>query len=300
MINLHLQNVNLTSNSGPNCFGRKLFESLKQKGVTFDSMRDPLATLAFIHKTRTPLMGTLFQRLDGIYFNSDQNYRQQNKPILETYKLADGVIFQSEFNRKLITKYFGEHDYYTVIPNGSNFDLIAALPTIPDHIRNKYGKIWCCASHWRPHKRLRENIEYFLEHSEDNDIMFVVGKTTEEPFNHHRVKYLGELKYENLLTILKAADYFIHLAWLDHCPNVVVDARSCGSQVICSSSGGTKEIAGNNALVIQEEEWDFSPVKLYEPPLIDYSKKKTNTYNSNPDMKHVSESYLKFMMKDKK
>ena len=60
------------------------------------------------------------------------------------------------------------------------------------------------------------------------------------------------------ISLLSAA--FIHLAWLDHCPNVVVDARAAACQIICSSAGGTKEIAGPSAIVIEEDEWDFEPV----------------------------------------
>jgi len=295
MTNIHLQNVDLTSNSGPNCFGRKLFESLKNKGVTFNSLLEPSATLAFIQKVRTPLTGKLFQRLDGIYFNSGQDYLRQNKPILETYKIADGVIFQSEFNKKLITKYFGEHHNHIVINNGSNLDLIRAIPTVPNHIRSKYNKIWCCASHWRPHKRLQDNIRYFFDHSQENDALFIIGET-EEKIKDPRVKYLGNLKYENVLTILKVSDYFIHLAWLDHCPNVVVDARACGAQIICSSSGGTKEIAGTGAIVISEDIWDMKPVDLYSPPGIDFSRKVKNSYDSEYDMSKVSQKYLNFMM----
>jgi glycosyltransferase involved in cell wall biosynthesis len=295
MTNIHLQNVDLTSNSGPNCFGRKLFDCLRNQGITFNALQDPVATLAFIQKIKVPSSGKLFQRLDGIYFNSEQNYTQQNKPILETYKVADGVIFQSDFNKRLVTKYFGEHKSSTIIHNGASLELIQSIPDVPEHIQNKHNKIWSCASHWRPHKRLQENIRYFLEHSHDNDVLFVMGKTDDKPIDDPRIRYLGNLKYENVLTILKASDYFIHLAWLDHCPNVVVDARACGAQVICSSSGGTKEIAGIGAVVIKEDEWDLEPVRLYSPPQIDFSQKLKNSYDSEYDMKKVSQAYLKFI-----
>ena len=38
-----------------------------------------------------------------------------------------------------------------------------------------------------------------------------------------------------LLSLYKRSKYFIHLAWLDHCPNVVVDARASGLIVIGST-----------------------------------------------------------------
>jgi len=88
------------------------------------------------------------------------------------------------------------------------------------------------------------------------------------------------MDYHMLVALYRAADYFIHLAWLDHCPNVVVDARAAGAQIICSSAGGTKEIAGPDAVIIEEDEWDFEPCKLYEPPPMDFSRKQKNQYES--------------------
>ena len=85
------------------------------------------------------------------------------------------------------------------------------------------------------------------------------------------------------------------MAWLDHCPNVVVDARASGCQIICSSAGGTREIAGLEAIVIQEPEWDFKPVKLYEPLKLDFYKKVKNTTEVSYDMSSVAKKYKTFL-----
>lgn len=296
MTNLHLQNVNLTSNTGPNCFGRKLFDALGDKGVTFNVYEEPTATLAFIESTRQPVVGGLYQRLDGIYFNSSENYSEQNRLIKKTYDNATGVIFQSEFNKKLTTHFFGEHPHSIVIHNGANLKQIDELPHNISNIQDRYEKVWCCASHWRPHKRLEENIEYFMKYSGPKDILLIAGEVKNKPIENPRVKYLGNIKYHYLLAILKSCDYFIHLAWLDHCPNVVVDARACGCKIICSSSGGTKEVAGLGATIINEDEWNLAPVKLYEPPKLDFTKQNINEYNISYNMEWVSQKYLDFMI----
>lgn len=295
MTNIHLHNVNLTSTSGPNSFGKKLFNSLRDKGVTFNAEKDADAALVFIESNNSRIKAPIIQRLDGIYFNSEQDYTSQNKNILSTYKSAKGVVFQSEFNRTLTTKYFDEHQNYIVIHNGSDTDLIAKLPKLEADVFSNYDKVWMSASSWRPHKRLQQNIEYFLEHSGHNDVMLVAGDTKEKPITDKKVKYLGNLDYLSLLRIYKSSDYFIHLAWLDHCPNVVVDARACGCKIVCSSSGGTKEIAGSEAIVIEEEEWDFSPVALYKPPALDFTSKIKNIHESVYNMREVGQKYLDFI-----
>ena len=97
-LNLFLENVNLNSNSGPNSFGQKLFKYMPSCGVTIENTPEPDAYLCFIESGRPTHNAPLFQRLDGIYFNSAFDYTSQNSNIKRTYELAKGVIFQSQFN----------------------------------------------------------------------------------------------------------------------------------------------------------------------------------------------------------
>lgn len=295
-MNIHLHNVDLFSTSGPNCFGRKLYDSLKSE-ITFDTTRAADASLVFI-ETNDEIKSPIFQRLDGIYFNSEQDYKAQNKNILETYKKATGVIFQSSFNRDLTFRYFGDHKNYKIIHNGADLKLINSIPIMKSGIFSKYDKVWCCASSWRPHKRLEDNINYFLQFSGPNDVLLVAGAVKDKPKEDSRIKYLGNLDYISLLKIYKSSDYFIHLAWLDHCPNVVVDARASGCKIICSSSGGTKEIAGAGAIIIDEQEWNFEPIALYVPPKIDFSARLKDYHISEYDMEHVGKKYLDFIARN--
>tara|TARA_R110002074_G_scaffold229747_6_gene401180 strand:+ start:2566 stop:3462 length:897 start_codon:yes stop_codon:yes gene_type:complete len=292
-LNLVLENVNLKSNSGPNSFGQKLFKYMPSCGVTLNNTPEPDAYLCFIESGRSTHNAPLIQRLDGIYFNSAFDYTAQNSNIKRTYDMSAGVIFQSNFNKELTFKYFGPHNNYAIIHNGADLELINSVEKIEI---DKYENIWSCASSWRPHKRLAENIRYFLEHSGENDGLIVAGPV-EEKHNHDRIHYVGELSTEKLFSLYKASKYFLHLAWLDHCPNVVVDAMACGCQVICSSSGGTKEIAGPDAIIIQEDDWDFSPLELYKPPPMDFSKKSENTWHVNDDygMPSVCQKYYNFI-----
>ena len=292
-MNLVLENVNLNSNSGPNSFGQKLFKYMPSCGVTLNNTPEPDAYLCFIESGRSTHNAPLIQRLDGIYFNSASDYTAQNSNIKRTYEMSTGVIFQSNFNKELTFKYFGPHNNYAIIHNGADIELINNTEKIQI---DKYENIWSCASSWRPHKRLNENIRYFIEHAGPNDGLIVAGNT-EERVQHSRIHYVGDLSTQKLFSLYKASKYFLHLAWLDHCPNVVVDAMSAGCQIICSSAGGTKEIAGPNAIVIEENEWDYSPVELYNPPEMDFLNKSENIWHKNEqfDMESVCLKYYNFI-----
>mgnify|MGYP003655255178 FL=1 len=270
-MNVHLDNVNLASTTGPNSFAQKLIKYGPKNGCTFDISKDPDAYLCFIESARKEYSIPMFQRVDGIYFNTRSDYNLQNRNIKRTYDMSTGVIFQSEFNRRLTTKYFGEHPNTIVIHNGADHEKISNIKSLDNSILDGYEAVWSCASNWRPHKRLKDNIQYFLKHSSERECLVVAG-STKYPKSHDRVFFVGDLPHDALIALYKRSKYFLHLAWLDHCPNVVVDARASGCKIVCSSAGGTREIAGPDAIVLEEEDWDMSPVDLYSPPKINFNK----------------------------
>jgi glycosyltransferase involved in cell wall biosynthesis len=288
------ENINVNSDSGPNSFAKKLIPQLQNNGCEFTDMVTADISLCFIEsRIREKLKIPRVLRLDGIYFNTAQDYQTQNQNIKRTFDLSDGVIYQSEFNKNLIESYFGPHKSSVVIHNGADLNFIESItPMLP----KKNGSIWCCASQWRPHKRLRENIRYFLEHKKEDDVLIIAGSVEEkEKIKDKSVAYFGNLTPAQLCSVYKTSKYFIHLAWLDHCPNVVVDARASGCHIICTDAGGTKEIAGLDSTIIEEDSWDFKPLNLYSPPTLDFQRKIKNSFDSYYDMEKVSKTYKNFL-----
>jgi glycosyltransferase involved in cell wall biosynthesis len=292
---IFLENIDANSSSGPNSFAKKLLPHLKSLGHSFTTPEIADVALCFIESPNPTLPCPRVLRLDGIYFNEAQNYEMQNRNIKRTYDDSEGVIFQSDFCKELIVSHFGEPSNSSVIHNGADVKMIDKIVPMS---KEKYDNIWCCASSWRPHKRLSENIRYFMEHKGENDILIVAGEVpTNEQVRESSVVYFGNLNQNQLYSLYKASKYFIHLAWLDHCPNVVVDARACGCHIVCSSAGGTREIAGLNSTILEEEKWDFKPVFLYEPPTMNFANKTKNDIESVYDMCEVSKKYNNFMEK---
>mgnify|MGYP003149101201 CR=1 FL=1 len=287
-------NVDFNSNSGPNGFGKKLATALGGEGhqIFINPLEaiSPDVQISFIASNYR--LAPIIQRLDGIYFNSDQDFNRLNEPIEKTYLISEAVIFQSEFNKALTEKFFGIKEKSFVIHNGTALDEISNISPINSEDLDRFENVWTCASSWRPHKRLEENVRYFLENSSQNDCLIVAGSNPDCKLDHPRVFYAGVLDWKTLISLYKRSKFFLHLAWLDHCPNVVIDARAAGCHVICSSSGGTHEIAGENSTIIEEDIWDFSPLRLYNPPKMDFSKKTNIGKRSDIDIKSVSLRYL--------
>ena len=136
------QNFNPRSNSGPNKFTRQLFNNLIQsKDVELSSQPDADLEFCLIQQVVEKVKPAVL-RLDGIYFNTAQDYNSQNLPIKLSYDNSDAVIFQSNFNKKLIERWFGEHPNSHVVHNAFMGSLIK-----DNYIKSSLGdrQIWSCA-----------------------------------------------------------------------------------------------------------------------------------------------------------
>ena len=293
-------NFNSQSNSGPNKFTRQLFNQMKKDHQVSYTDNQQEADIEFcLIQQVTHKVKPMVLRLDGIWFNSEQNYKEQNKLIKFSYQNADAVIFQSEFNKKLTEEWFGKHRNPYIVHNAANLKQIErANPAFWNNTFGKDTEVWSCASSWRPHKRLNENIKYFLEFAPKNAMLAVAGKGSgSESLNYRfneRIKFLDELDYMSLLSLYKRSSTFIHLAYLDHCPNVVVDAQAASCRIICSSTGGTSEIVENGTIVV-EDEWDFKPCKLYKPPVLKFNSFKHFSMSKNRNIVNCAEKYYKIL-----
>jgi len=267
-----------------------MLEAQKTGHTIGTNILNPDVQLSFISTAQKK--AKLALRLDGIYFNSRQDWQLMNAPIKESFDVADLVIYQSNFNKKLTEKYFGQSKKSIVINNGTCLETINSIQPLAHVELNKYSEVWSCASSWRPHKRLKDNINYFLEKAPETACMVVAGENPDYAIQHPRILYAGQLSWEDCVSLYKRSTTFLHLAFLDHCPNVVVDARAAGCKLIVAASGGTKEIAGLDAKIIDDLDWDMSPLDLYSPPVLDYSKERQNQIASSVDIVDVSRRYI--------
>lgn len=292
---IFLDNVNLNSSSGPNTFGKRLKNQIQKLGdqFRFDDT-DPDVQLSFITATRK--IAPLVLRLDGIYFNTRQDWEANNVPIKRSFDASDIVVYQSEFNRRLTEKYFGKKES-VVIGNGTCLECVSSVETLKEPALDNFSEVWTCSSSWRPHKRLKENIRYFLEKAPRDACLVVAGENPDYLVRDARILYAGHLPWEKCISLYKRSKVFLHLAFLDHCPNVVVDARASGCHIVVSSSGGTREISGIDSTVVQDVDWDMSPLDLYDPPQLDLSKTYANGLESTVDIRDVASKYIDCLLK---
>jgi len=295
---VHFSNVNLSSRSGPNTFAVRLARELMKIGHSIvDSGAQYDAMLAFIEAGSNPRQDArLIHRLDGIWFKPEE-FASKNESIKWTYRHSSHVIFQSEFDRRMVEHHWGLPRDYSVIHNGIELKRAAVTIDGIKNLRNSFDKIFVSSASWHRQKRLKENTELFLKLAGDDprSCFVVMGRNPDHVVSHPRVFYVGEVNHSTCLQIYSIADWMIHLAWLDHCPNVVVEALSQGCPVICTDSGGTREIVRDNGFVIPESKiYNFELLDYDNPFQIDLTVKDLPTIkvqNDYLDIERVAKNY---------
>lgn len=238
-------------------------------------------------------------RLDGLWFNVRQNYDKKNKGILKNVNDSDGIIYQSVFCKEAYEKFLNldKNKPNTIIFNG------AVLET---HKRQeKPDNFFIANCKWRPHKRLSQICESFkFAVANGLDSKLIVTGSPDYKISHPNIEYVGWKDTNWIKDHYTRAIASIHLAWLDWCPNSVVEALCLGCPVIYADSGGTPEIVGENGIKIEDDDWKYEAIDLYSPPMLSYGalsqayKKLKEEPKSIVDPKVnidlVSDSYIEF------
>ena len=305
---VHFDNVNFGSTSGPNTFANRLARGLFESGhEVLEASAGADASLVFIEPSGAPLASRVVQRLDGVWF-SPSEFHTKNAAIKRLYDVADAVVFQSEFDKSFVTRWWGSKPG-AVIGNGISLLPVERLTLgLLIEMRQRYKTMFCCSSNWHAQKRLAANLELFYHLNSTccpNSCLIIMGHNPDKRSSHPHVFYAGSESHDVCAEVYSACNWMLHLAWLDHCPNVVVEALAQGTPVICSEAGGTKELVGGYGLVLKEaKEYDYSLVEYDKPPAIDVKQvsslppKATLGAHGDIDIKNVVKKYVSLLQEN--
>jgi len=263
-----------TAKTGKGIFLKRLADQALSLGVSVVSDQDrPHDVSLHLIKLKNSKSKRIL-RLDGIYHNTDQDYKARNKEIAKHVLEADGVIYQGIFSKSMADKYLGQANKPTAcIHNGASAEFYDNInPAISDFEKN-----FITVSRWRPHKRLSDSIESFLLADVSDSCLWIAGNVEQSNCKLEKyaglknVKLLGTVDQKTLGSYYKACSASIHLCWVDCCPNSVVESIAAGCPVICNNVGGTRELVDKAGGIVcdVDEPYDMSPVKLYQPPKMD-------------------------------
>jgi len=220
-----------------------------------------LSFIKFIQQSNVPKV----LRLDGIYYDNDTDYNKRNLLISKSHYIANGVIYQSNFSKKMCEKYLSPR----------NFNAKTSV------IYNGVDNMWCgkhidtnnfniiVSSKWRRHKRLKEIIDLFIIfHKLHKDArLHILGDTIQnKKYDHPSIIYYGHLNENEMKPVWRIGDLSIHLSKKDSCPNTVVEAIGAGVPVITTNAcGGATEMVNitKGCISCSGEEQNIQPCYPY-------------------------------------
>jgi len=246
--------------SGKQNFAIRLANELKKHGFKITN-RKPDINLVFTKGIKKGCKNIL--RVDGIWMNTDINYRKKNKKIKNIMQKCDGTIYQNKFCKKASDRFIGHSNLNTIILNGAD----RATDIKPLRHDKPY---LLSAARWRPHKRLNDTVKCFLHSglSKEYDLI-IMGDNSGCSIKDQSIIYMGRQKNSTVLSAIVGCHFAVHLAWIDWCPNFVVEAIVNGKNVLHTNSGGTKYVVQENGICLKDTKWNFKPIRLYKPPPLD-------------------------------
>lgn len=269
---IQFDSVDFSSKSGPNTFASRLALALAERDhevITDNKGAD--VSLVFIEPSGAPLAKKIVQRLDGLW-TKPLEFATRNAKIKALYDNADAVVHQSVFDKQFIERHWGGKTVSKTIRNGVKAAPITKFssPAL-EQIRSTYNLVFSCSANWHRQKRLKENIELFL-HARDIAIgtrccLLVLGANPDHVVADRDIFYANSVPENVFMEVFSMSDWFIHLAWRDHSPNVVVESLSQATPVIYTSDAGTGELVRGYGIRLNElAENDLQPFDYDKPP----------------------------------
>lgn len=270
---IYFDNISWDAEStGPCSFAKRLTVQLGNMGHTLADHDDYDVALVFIEPTtRLDLKKPFVHRVDGMWFRPDQHKMGMNAGIEWAHRNAHAVVHQSDFDKQMLTRWLGEPKRCVTIRNGAPIEPATLRSEAFIGLRERFDKVFVCSAQWHPQKRLRDNIAVFKHiraTQHPNSCLIVMGGNAGQQAADPAIFYTGSIRHDLCAEAFSMADWMIHAAWLDHCPNSVVEAIAQGCPVLCSSEGGTKELAlpSNGVVVADASSYSFGLVDYDDPP----------------------------------
>lgn len=245
---IYFDGVNFESRTGPNSFALRLARQLTLMGHELADHDDYDVALAFIEPTpRLRRDKPFVLRLDGFWMKPDQHRSGMNTGIARACADAAEVVWQSRFDQAMGRRWLHDREG-VVIPNGvPRRERRCDSPGLLG-LRRDHDEVFVCSANWHPQKRLGANVEFFRRARKERgrSCLIVLGANPDMNLvrnrGDERIFYMGSVTHEQCMEVYSIADWMLHLAYLDHSPNTVVEALSVGTPVVCSGDGGTHEL----------------------------------------------------------
>jgi len=303
---------------GPYIFLKRLSKSLKIK-YDITNILNPFYDIGLFTSTSKSIYNKPYVlRIGGVYFdknNTIQDTVSSNQKIFNSINNSIGVIFVSEFTKKLVLKLYKEFNKKNIVIN--NAVPLDVFKPSGNNKREELGInendfVIVASASWRRHKRLEEIIEFFFRIKKKNKFKLLILGNVQNKIFDNDIIYTGNINPIFLPDWYRTGNLFLNLSWLDHSPNTLAEAIACGLPCLSSNNGGTKELieSCNAGIVSQvDETYNYEMVDYYNPVkpnfsilendfykiFKNYNFYKNNIHFTNVSIDNASVKYIDFI-----
>jgi glycosyltransferase involved in cell wall biosynthesis len=241
--------LNQETGRGPGKFLVRLLTALNNIGVTcqFSSFAQCDLSLALSWWPSPNLNIPRVVRVDGLSVKPGQHIKEGYiRKLYRNIQGCDGIIWQSLFSQKVVGAILGvtaPNEF--IIHNG-----VEPHPCIAKVGSSDYKHVILC-SNWlrstgstRAIKRLKFMLDVGREYAKKRpDVIFwIAGKNNYTHIKHPNIRFLGNLKNDQLDKYTYSANCCLFLGCYDACPNSIVECMVIGTPVICVNGSGPEEL----------------------------------------------------------
>jgi len=255
---------------GPGIFMHRLITYMQKYDIVKLVDKQPDVYLSTVWQGKAPKGCKTVYRAASVYYNScERKRRGLNKKIAAAIRTSDLVIYQTHFARKLCEKVLGKYYNYKVkarkrviIINGfdkSEYDKVASAKKKRQH------RFIACSDWTVAVKRGDVVVRAFCKAKIKDAELIMIGKIVPKEMGIARkhiksgkIKTLGPRPDSVVMSYLKSEAIFVHLSYVESCPNAVVEALSFGCPVVCNNIGGTPEVVQDSGIIAKcDDEFVF-------------------------------------------
>ena len=185
-----------------------------------------------------------------------------NRPMRELHRLADHVLYQSDFCRMSADRFVGTYCPNSDIlynPVDTSVFTPASRPAPRDGITmllaGSHGSFYRPQTAIRTLRLVSDGIPEvklviagrFCWHRDSRKADEEVRDCAVAEGVAEKVHYVGPYTQVEAIELLRRADILLHTKYNDPCPRLVVEAMACGLPVLYSATGGVAELVGEKA-----------------------------------------------------
>lgn len=203
----------------------------------------------------------ILYRMDGLYWEylwPDSNFEEKNEGLKQALLNADQIVFQSNFVKSIVRKRWKCIPEGVVIPNAADPEYFFPTGPVIPRTQERFRVICANSGHPLLSTWIITQLEKIMRTSSWLPLEFwLLGKVPEQAVGLVQklpqgitFRELGLVPHSVIGEYLRSADLLLHLRPNDPCPNLVIEAMSCGTPILALESGSIPELLGEAGVLV--------------------------------------------------